>query len=124
MSLLLDTHVVLWWLMDDEELTAQTKDVIDTEADVYISAATVWEIAIKAALGKISGPDNLLDLVTGSGLTELPVRSRHAIEAAGLPLVHRDPFDRMLVGQARCEGLTLLSRDPWVHRYDVALRMV
>lgn len=124
MSLLLDTHVVLWWLMDSDELETQTKDIIDTEAEVYVSAATVWEIAIKVALGKISGPDNLLELVTGSGLTELPVRARHAIEAAGLPMVHRDPFDRMLVGQARCEGLTLLSRDPWVHRYDAQLRMV
>lgn len=124
MRLLLDTHVVLWWLTDDETLSAEVKETIDTEAEVFISAASVWEIAIKRALGKVSAPLDLLDVLDRSGLVELPVRSRHAAEAGGLPPLHRDPFDRMLVAQARCEGLTLLSRDRQVQRYDVALRAV
>jgi PIN domain nuclease of toxin-antitoxin system len=122
--LLLDTHVVLWWLSDDETLSSEVKETIDTEAEVFLSVASVWEIAIKQALGKLTGPPDLLDVLDRSGLVELPIRSRHATEAGGLPLLHRDPFDRMLVAQARCEGLTLLSRDPQVRRYDVPLTAV
>ncbi|MDQ1248408.1 MAG: hypothetical protein QG597_2780 [Actinomycetota bacterium] len=124
MRLLLDTHVVLWWLMDDDTLSTEIKETIDTEAEVLISTASVWEIAIKHALGKLTGPPDLLDIVVNCGLIELPIRSRHAIEAGRLPLLHRDPFDRMLVAQARCDGLTLVSRDPYVRRYDVPLRTV
>ena len=124
MRLLLDTHVVLWWLTDDETLSAQVKESIDTESEVFVSAASVWEIAIKQALGKLTGPPDLLDVLDRSGLLELPIRSRHAAEAACLPPLHRDPFDRMLVAQARREGLTLLSRDPHLQRYDVPLRAV
>jgi PIN domain nuclease of toxin-antitoxin system len=122
--LLLDTHVVLWWLTDDETLSDEVKQLIDTEVEVFISAASVWEIAIKQALGKLVGPPDLLDVLDRSGLLELPIRSRHAAAAGGLPLGHRDPFDRMLVAQARCEGLTLLSRDPQMQGYDVTLRGV
>jgi PIN domain nuclease of toxin-antitoxin system len=122
--LLLDTHVVLWWLADDETLPAEVKETIDTEAEAFISAASVWEIAIKQALGKLTGPPDLFDVLDRSGLVELPIRSRHAAEAGRLPLLHRDPFDRMLVAQARCEGLTLLSRDPQVQRYEVPVRAV
>ena len=124
MRLLLDTQVVLWWLTDDETLSDEVKQLIDTEVEVFISAASVWEIAIKQALGKLVGPPDLLDVLDRSGLLELPIRSRHAAAAGGLPLGHRDPFDRMLVAQARCEGLTLLSRDPQMHGYDVTLRGV
>jgi PIN domain nuclease of toxin-antitoxin system len=121
---LLDTHIVLWWLTDDDTLSAEIKETIDTEAEVFISAASVWEIAIKQALGKLTGPPDLLDIVANCGLIELPIRSRHAIEAGALPPLHRDPFDRMLVAQARCDRLTLMTRDPHVHRYDVPLRTV
>lgn len=124
MRLLLDTHVVLWWLTDDETLSAEVKEAIDTEVEVFVSAATVWEIAIKQALGKLTAPPDLLDVLNRSGLVELPIRIRHAAEAGQLPLLHRDPFDRMLVAQARCEGMTLLSRDPQVQRYEVPVRAV
>jgi len=79
---------------------------------------------VTQALGKLSGPPDLLDCVAGRGLVELPIRSRHAIEAVGLPPLHRDPFDRMLVAQARCDGLTLISRDPRVQCYDVPVTVV
>ncbi len=124
MRLLLDTHVALWWLMDDETLPPEVRESIDTEAEVYLSAASVWEIAIKQALGKLTGPSDLLDILDRAGLIELPIRARHAVEAGRLPALHRDPFDRMLVAQARCEGLTLLTRDPQVQCYDVPHRAV
>jgi PIN domain nuclease of toxin-antitoxin system len=120
MSLLLDTHVVLWWLADDPGLANDVKDRIDTELEIYISAATTWEITIKQALGKL-GPPDLPEQVAGSELRELPITSRHAIRAGRLPLIHRDPFDRMLVAQAQCEDLTLVTRDVEIQKYDVSL---
>jgi PIN domain nuclease of toxin-antitoxin system len=123
MRLLLDTHVVLWWLTDDPGLADDVKDRIDTEVDVFVSAATVWEITIKQALGKV-GPADLPERVASSELRELPITSRHAIQAGRLPFIHRDPFDRMLVAQAQCEGLTLVTRDADIQKYDVSLLSV
>lgn len=119
MSLLLDTHVVLWWLADDPELSDETKDRLDHEPDVRVSAATIWEITIKQALGKITSPADLPERVRDSGFRELPISYPHAVAAGRLPMIHRDPFDRMLVAQARCEGLTLVTRDPHCQQYDV-----
>jgi PIN domain nuclease of toxin-antitoxin system len=119
--LLLDTHVVLWWLADDPELPAEIKERLDHEPDVRVSAATIWEITIKQALGKITGPADLPERVLDSGFRELPIGSAHAVAAGRLPLIHRDPFDRMLVAQARCEGLTLVTGDPRCQRYEVAI---
>jgi PIN domain nuclease of toxin-antitoxin system len=121
MGLLLDTHVVLWWLADDASLTAELKDQLDHEADVYVSAATIWEVAIKQAIGKLPEPAGLPELIRDSGFAELPISSQHAMTAARLPLIHHDPFDRMLVAQAQDESLTLVTRDPRCQKYDVAL---
>jgi PIN domain nuclease of toxin-antitoxin system len=112
--------VVLWWLADDPGLADDIKDLIDTELDVFVSAVSVWELTIKQALGKI-GPVDLPEQVAASELRELPITSRHAVTAGRLPLLHRDPFDRMLVAQAQCEGLTLVTRDGEIQRYDVSL---
>jgi PIN domain nuclease of toxin-antitoxin system len=120
-SLLLDTHVVLWWLADDPELPDALKDRLDHEPDAWVSSATVWEIAMKQARGKITAPADLPALVRDSGFRELPVGFAHAMAAGRLPPIHRDPFDRMLVAQARCEGLTLVTRDPYCQQYDVAI---
>jgi PIN domain nuclease of toxin-antitoxin system len=119
-SLLLDTHVVLWWLADDPSLSDEIKTRLDHEPDVYVSAATVWEVAIKQAIGKLE-PADLPERIRGSGFRELPIGSEHAIAAGRLPLIHRDPFDRMLVAQARCEDLTLVTRDSRCRQYDVAV---
>ena len=124
MKILLDTHVVLWWLMDDETLSPDVKGLIDTEPEVFVSSASVWEIVVKAAVGKLPVPPDMNDALLASGLRELPIRSRHAWEAGALPLLHRDPFDRMLVAQARCEGLTLFTRDRSVQAYEVEFRPV
>jgi PIN domain nuclease of toxin-antitoxin system len=121
MSLLLDTHVVLCWLADDPTLSAEVKDRLDHEPDVYISSVTVWEVAIKLSVGKIKEPADLAERVRDSGFRELPVTSEHALVAGGLPWIHRDPFDRMLVAQARCADLTLATRDRDIRKYDVAV---
>jgi PIN domain nuclease of toxin-antitoxin system len=120
-GLLLDTHAVMWWLTDDATLPDDVKARLDDDPDVWISSATVWEVAIKRSIGKIVEPDNLADEIARSGFRQLPVTVEHTISAGCLPLVHRDPFDRMLVAQARCEGLTLVTRDPQIRRYEVAL---
>lgn len=124
MGLLLDTHVVLWWLADDATLADDIKHRLDHEPDVYVSAATIWEVAIKQAIGKLPEPVGLPELIRDSGLAELPISSQHAMTAARLPFLHRDPFDRMLVAQAREENLTLVTRDPRCQRYDVAVLSV
>ncbi|GGK58982.1 twitching motility protein PilT [Planomonospora parontospora subsp. parontospora] len=120
MRLLLDTHVILWWLSDDETLSGEIKDLIDTESDVFVSAATIWEVGIKQALGKLA-PADLPERILGCELRELVITPTHALTAARLPPLHRDPFDRMLIAQARCEGLTLVTRDEEIQKYDVML---
>jgi PIN domain nuclease of toxin-antitoxin system len=90
-SLLLDTHIVLWWLADDPQLADEIKDRLDHEPDVRVSAATVWEIAIKQALGKITAPPDLPERVRDSGFRELPVRSAHAMAAGRLPMITATP---------------------------------
>jgi PIN domain nuclease of toxin-antitoxin system len=124
MSLLLDTHVVFWWLTDDDTLSEDVKDRLDHDVDVYVSPATIWEVAIKQAIGKLPEPEDLPERIRDSGFRELPITSAHAIEAGRLPLIHRDPFDRMLIAQARIEGLTLVTRDAHVQKYDVDLMQV
>ena len=121
MKLLLDTHVVIWWLTDDPTLSEEVKDRLDHEPDVYVSAATIWEVTIKQAIGKLKEPADLPERIRDSGFRELPITSDHAIAAGRLPLLHRDPFDRILVAQARYENLTLVSRDAQVHKYEVSL---
>jgi PIN domain nuclease of toxin-antitoxin system len=119
MSLLLDTHVVLWWLADDPTLSDEVKERLDHEPDVYVSAASIWEVAIKQAIGKLLEPADLPEQIIGAGFVSLPIDPRHAVVAGRLPLIHRDPFDRMLVAQAQCEELTLVTRDENCRKYDV-----
>jgi PIN domain nuclease of toxin-antitoxin system len=121
MMFLLDTHVVLWWLTDDPTLSASLKDRLAYEPDVFVSIATIWEIAIKQASGKLSAGGSLPEIVRDSGFRNLPVIADHVIRAGELPPIHRDPFDRLLIAQALDEGCTLVSRDRDIRRYDVPL---
>ncbi len=121
MSLLLDTHVVLWWLTDDPTLSDDIKTKLDHDPDVRISAATISEVTIKQAIGKLVEPADLPERIRDSGFVELPITFEHAIAAGQLPLIHRDPFDRMLVAQARCEDLTLVTRDAHFQKYEVSI---
>lgn len=122
MTLLLDTHILLWWLDDHPELPAAAATAIaDPEADVVVSAATVWEIAVKTAVGKLEAPDDLLEALHVNGFDTLSITPVHALAAGGLPAHHGDPFDRMLIAQARTEALTLVSVDERFPAYDVDL---
>ncbi len=126
MRLLLDTHVALWALTDDPRLSQRARVLIEDPAnDVFVSAASVWEIAIKHALGRgdmpISG-DQALDWFRQAGYQLLPIAPEHAAAVEQLPSHHRDPFDRLLVSQAITEPLRLLTHDPLVLRYgDMAI---
>ncbi|HEV7676956.1 MAG TPA: type II toxin-antitoxin system VapC family toxin [Candidatus Dormibacteraeota bacterium] len=120
MTLLLDTHALLWWLTDDQTLTSSARKAIeDPRSTVYVSAVTAWEIGIKRAIGKLVAPDDLEDQLRDGGLTEVPVTVADAIAAATLPRHHDVPFDRMLVAQAQRRGLTVVTRDRWIGQYDV-----
>ncbi|MGW8376370.1 type II toxin-antitoxin system VapC family toxin [Streptomyces sp. ODS28] len=119
MRLLLDTHVILWWLDDSPELPGEIKDLLDTEPAVSVSAVSAWEIAIKQSLGKLSGPEDLAERVRDSQFTQLPITAGHGVRAGRLPWHHRDPFDRLLVAQAQTEGMTLVTRDGHIQKYDV-----
>jgi len=124
MSLLLDTHVVLWAITGDDTLGAEFLDRLRHDPDLFLSPVSLWEITIKQAAGKLPGPSDLAERVQGLGFRELPVTHVHAIVAGRLPPHHRDPFDRMLVAQAAVEGLTLATRDASIARYDVAVLAV
>lgn len=118
----LDTHVVLWWLVDDPALSTEARMAIaDPGNDVLVSAASVWEIAIKQALGKLRAPGDLLAQFERHRFRRLPVTDVHALRAGALPRLHDDPFDRMLVAQAAQEGLCIATRDPAFAGYGVPL---
>jgi PIN domain nuclease of toxin-antitoxin system len=121
MRLLLDTQVVIWWLVDDDTLSGEIKNAIDSEPEVYVSSVTVWVVAARQASGKLDCPDDVSELIVNCAFRELPVSHRHAVTAARLPAIHGDPFDRMLVAQARCEELTLVTRDADIHRYEIPI---
>lgn len=122
MKLLLDTHAALWFLSDDERMGEQAKErLTDDSNHVLLSAAVVWEIAIKRALGKLVVPREYLSLLVGAGVQPLPITVDHAEAVEGLPAHHRDPFDRMLVAQALLEGAAIVSRDDVLRRYGATL---
>lgn len=110
-GLLLDTHVLLWLLDDNPLLGIRTRDRIAGSAAVYVSAASTWELAIKAAVGKITLPDELDDAINRSGLRDLPITRRHTLASDLTALPHKDPFDAVLVAQATMERLMLLTAD-------------
>ncbi len=120
MRLLLDTAVWLWWRADDPALGAAARSAIaDPRNDVYVSAASIWEIAVKRALGKLHAPHDQAAAIPALGFRELAMNARHAERAGSLPPHHRDHFDRMLAAQAQLEGLTLVTSDAHLRRYRI-----
>jgi PIN domain nuclease of toxin-antitoxin system len=118
---LLDTHLVLWWMSGEaSRISKRALDALGSKGfDPVVSAVTMWEVAIKHGLGKLDAPTDLLPQLERAGVELLPVTARHADLVGSLPLHHRDPFDRLLVAQATLEGLPLVSSDKSLRRYDI-----
>jgi PIN domain nuclease of toxin-antitoxin system len=117
--ILLDTHAFLWLVSDSPRLTSQAKTLIKNAEKVFVSSATIWEISIRVRLGKLKAdPDELIEEMQKNGFDELPVYARHAKEVAKLPLHHGDPFDRLLIAQAKAEILHLVTNDSQLAPYS------
>lgn len=120
MNLLLDTHVLLWWLSEPSCLSKESRVAIgNTRNKVYVSAVVIWEMMIKTALGKLEMPTAVEQVLAQNDFLPLSITVSHSLAVGKLPDYHQDPFDRMLIAQALAEGLTLVSRDSNIMRYPV-----
>lgn len=124
MNILLDTHAFLWWIADDQRLSQAARDAIaNPDSEVLVSAASAWEIAIKAGIGRIALSESASRFVPKhlerNGFVSLPIQLEHALAVEELPRYHKDPFDRLLVAQSQAERLTLVTDDPLIQRYNV-----
>ena len=124
MRILLDTHALLWWIFDDPKLPETARFVIRaSDTDVFVSGASAWEVATKHRIGKLpeaaSAATDLVQILAEARFSSLPVTVEHGLIAGGLPGPHRDPFGRMLIAQARCESLHVVTRDPVFATYGV-----
>ena len=118
---LLDTHAILWWLDDPTQLSVEAREAIaDANSLVYVSAAVVWEMAIKKSLGRLDIPANLPEVLRSDSIEVLDINIHHALAVSDLPMIHQDPFDRMQIVQANMEGLRLVTRDRAIQQYKVA----
>ncbi len=122
MNLCLDTHVLLWWLDDHPALSnAEREAILDPGNLIVVSAAVIWEIRIKQSIGKLEISDDFITVIQEQGFELLSITAAHAYAAGSLPLHHRDPFDRMIIAQARMEKLCVISHDAIFSRYNVPL---
>jgi PIN domain nuclease of toxin-antitoxin system len=122
LRLLVDSHVVLWHVLDDPRLGPTPTAAIEADnAEVLVSIASLWEIAIKRALGKLEAPDDLPQRIEELGFEMLPITAEHAWRVRDLPHHHGDPFDRLLIAQARAEALPIVTADPSFAAYDVTV---
>ena len=125
MNLLLDTHILIWALENNSQLTGNVRDVIiDGKNLVFVSSVSVWEISIKKSIGKLQTPDNLIEEIEQHRFTPLDINFKHSQLAGQLPYIHKDPFDRMLVAQAIIEKLTLVTKDSFIPQYNVKVLKV
>jgi PIN domain nuclease of toxin-antitoxin system len=121
---LLDTHAFLWWITDSDDLSQKAREVItDAQNELFLSAASGWEIAIKARLGRLEfrgDPEKLIqEHMALNAIRSLPIQMSHSLHVYQLPNLHRDPFDRLLVAQSRLEQIPIISRDPAISQYLV-----
>lgn len=124
MRYLLDTHTFLWWNMDDAQLSSLAKELIaDGNNEIFLSASSAWEIAIKTARGRLTLPEDPTRYVSNRlslhGFQALPVQIHHAVQVYKLPLHHADPFDRLLIAQSQIESMSLISVDMEIRKYEV-----
>ncbi len=124
MKFLLDTNVLLIWLGDTKRVTPVMREAISSpKNDIFFSPLSIWECRIKAAKGVLQVDKNFLEIVRSKNFNELPFLSEHADEVKNLPPIHNDPFDRGLIAQAKVEGMTLLSTDDLLRRYEVSVKV-
>ncbi len=122
---LVDTHVLLWSLLDDPRLSPRARTLLTRAEQVFVSAASLWEMSIKARLGKLVLPRRFgVPALAERGYGLLPIKPEHALGVRHLPLHHRDPFDRMLIAQAELEGLVIVTRDRAFQQYDARVELV
>ena len=123
MNLLLDTHVLIWWMQGSKRIGPRARaTMFEDEARLWLSAASIWEMAIKCAIGRLSldAPlEKSVPFLSRQGVRSLPISVGHALAAGALPAHHADPFDRMLIAQAQCEDLVLVTVDPAMEAYEV-----
>lgn len=122
MNLFLDTHILLWWLDDSPNLSDTERNAVADPGNlIVVSAAVIWEIRIKQALGKLQIPADFYPVIKDQGFELLPISADHAYAAGGLPMHHRDPFDRMIIAQAGLEKLSIVTRDNIFKKYDISI---
>ena len=125
MRLLIDTQIFIWAVMGSDKLGPEARQIMFGAEEVYVSAASIWEIAIKARIGKLEGdPDEFVEAIEGSGFRALVISARHAAKVHELPLYHRDPFDRLLIAQAINEPMRFLTADNQLEQYSELVMMV
>jgi PIN domain nuclease of toxin-antitoxin system len=122
MRYLLDTHILLWWLYDDPKLPTRHRRLLeDTRNEIFVSSASIWEIEIKRQKGNLAIDDRYLDAIEAEGFSILSIRPEHALALRRIPMLHQDPFDRILIAQTIAEGIPLLSVDKKVLQYDIPI---
>ncbi|MGE3320235.1 MAG: type II toxin-antitoxin system VapC family toxin [Candidatus Berkiella sp.] len=120
MNYLLDTHVILWWLTEPKNISTKARKIIsDKEENIFISSASCWEMAIKKGVGRLKFPANLLEILTNEGFDIISISASESLSVADLPLIHHDPFDRMLIIQAKLNDMVLITRDETIMKYPV-----
>jgi len=125
MRLLIDTQIFIWVVLDSDKLGFKAREIMLGAGEVFVSAASIWEIAIKAKIGKIEGdPDKFAEAIKESGFRELVISAKHAAKVYELPLYHRDPFDRILIAQALVEPMRFLTADRMLEQYSELVIMV
>jgi len=119
LTILLDSHVFLWSVIDDYRLSPEAHAMIKGEELIFVSIVSLWELTIKAKLGKLVFPEDILDSIEDNGYKILPMKIEHIKEYGKLPLIHKDPFDRLIVSQAKSEDLLLITADKEILKYDI-----
>jgi len=120
MDYLLDTHIMLWWLSAPNKISEKARNIImDRQNAIFVSTASFWEMAIKRSIGKLQFPLNVIEILSSSGVSLLPILPNEALSVSDLALLHQDPFDRMLIMQAKLNNLVLITRDPQIQQYPI-----
>jgi PIN domain nuclease of toxin-antitoxin system len=120
MQYLLDTHVVLWWLLDPQKIHKKARDIIsDRQQDLFVSSISFWEISIKSNIGRLTIPRNIIELLSQESIQLLSMTAEDGLAVSDLPPLHKDPFDRMLVVQAKRNDLIIMTRDSKITKYPV-----